>query len=251
MPPKEAEKKRIAFITDLHTGQPDERPFGIDLRDNFTKLLTSIRALEPDLLVLGGDLCLMEGSVQVYQWQKAHLDSLHIPYHLLAGNHDDPIMMSDVFELSPMSSGELYYTLKLGSHELIMLDTSQARLSGDQKRWLRDKLAKKEMDMQVIFMHHPPDLMQVPHMDRQHYLKDKEEVMQLLRSVNHNLQIFCGHYHVEKTVAIGQIQVHITPSCYFQIDAEKEEFAIDHKDIALRIIDLYEDRIDLTVRYLR
>ncbi len=220
MPPKEAEKKRIAFITDLHTGQPDEQPFGIDLRDNFTRILTSIRAFNPDLLVLGGDLCLMEGSVQVYQWQKAHLDNLHLPYYLLAGNHDDPTMMSDVFALTPMPSGELYYTVRLGSYELIMLDTSQAGLSVDQKSWLRNKMAKNEM--QIIFMHHPPDLMQVPHMDRKHYLKDKEEVMKLFRSVNENLQIFCGHYHVEKTVAIGQIQVHITPSCYFQIDPEIE-----------------------------
>ena len=67
----------------------------------------------------------------------------------------------------------------------------------------------------VVIMHHPPDRMHVPHMDEVHYLKDKDEVMQILTEADKPISIFCGHYHVEKSMSINQIHIHINTLMLF------------------------------------
>jgi hypothetical protein len=100
-------------------------------------------------------------------------------------------------------------------------------------------------------MHHPPALMQVPYMDRNHALNDRDEIMNILQQVQKPIDVFCGHYHVEKLVCFGSIRIHITPSCYFQIDQKQQDFAVDHHCIAYRIIQLDDPSFMAThVHYL-
>ena len=73
-------------------------------------------------------------------------------------------------------------------------------------------------------MHHPPLHAGVPFMDNQHALKNREEVQSILFEHPFNVNIFTGHYHVEKMIRKKNIVVHITPSCFFQIAQESEEF---------------------------
>jgi Icc protein len=57
------------------------------------------------------------------------------------------------------------------------------------------------------------------------------------------VHIFCGHYHVEKTIHHLNLNVSITPSCYFQLDSQNPNPAFGHTDIALRVIDISERQI--------
>ena len=52
---------RIIQITDLHIDEKGEFPFNINVRKNFTNILKRVRDLEPDHLVLTGDLCYRTG----------------------------------------------------------------------------------------------------------------------------------------------------------------------------------------------
>ncbi|MDH3649086.1 MAG: metallophosphoesterase [Saprospiraceae bacterium] len=241
---------RIALMTDPHTGSETDRPFDIDLRKNFKDVLEKIVAVNPDLLVIGGDLCLQDGDVNIYRWQRDLLNDTNLHYYIIAGNHDSPTHLSKVFDkLPPLQHGELYYSEQNHESLMLFLDTSKGSMSGRQKDWLEAQLNKTE-NHTIIFMHHPPELMNVPHMDERHFLRDKDEVMQILQTSHAPLHIFCGHYHVEKVVHLGNIHVHITPSCYFQIDANERDFYVDHTDIAYRVINLTPDRLETCVHYL-
>ena len=85
--------KKIIQLSDLHIGEEEEDTFSIDVRANFLKALGNIRALDPDRLVLTGDLCFRDGDPAIYQWIKSHIDGLPFPVDLISGNHDDTVLL--------------------------------------------------------------------------------------------------------------------------------------------------------------
>ncbi len=241
----------IVFITDLHTGLEGESSFNIDLRQNFLDILFAINQYPYDYLVIGGDLCLHDGNRDIYQWQKAHLDALGKPYFIIAGNHDDPVLLGQTFPgLPEPTESEIYYDLTIDSQVFLFLDTSRGAISEFQKSWLKTQLHQHQSSQVIIFMHHPPTLMGVPHMDQKHALRNHVEVMQIFNETPNQKHIFCGHYHVHKSGFIGQVSVHVTPSLFFQINQYQNEFEVDHNNIAYRLIAIDHDGIFSTVHYL-
>ncbi len=243
---------RIVLITDLHTSREGNYPFDIDVRKNLQRVLSEVKAIRPDLLVVTGDLSMKEGDLEIYRWQKLLFDNVEAPYLLLAGNHDDQQMMHQVFEgLDLRPTGEIYGARTYASNTLLYLDSARGLLSKEQKRWLGKQIMKHNGQYLVIFMHHPPHLLSVPHMDNAYALQDREEVMQILFQAGLPVHVFCGHYHGERTLAAANVTIYLTPSLFFQIDPSVEEFAIEHHDIAYRIIDLQPDHILTSLQYLR
>lgn len=241
---------KIIQITDLHVAREGVETHGIDTRQNCLKILQKTKDLVPDCVVVSGDLCNMEGEMEVYEWIKGHLDDLNIPYHLLVGNHDDGKMMETAFALqTDFKNGELFYHLELEGHDVLFLDTGKYVLSEQQLTWLSQKLATLPNDV-MIFMHHPPVNGGTPFMDKLHGLKNMEAVQEVLFQHPHNITIFCGHYHVEKTIRVKNVVVQITPSTYFQIDQHEVDFKVDHQKIALREIVLERDYLSTAVHYL-
>ena len=241
---------RIVQITDLHVGHEGQETQGVDVRANFLKVRDAVQSLNPDHLVVSGDLCFDNGEKPVYNWIKPHLDNLDIPYDIISGNHDDSVMLAQAFGLENfLNQKELFFHKRLGNKEALFLDTSIGEVSRTQLRWLKEKLEQLNQDL-VIFMHHPPLYAAVPFMDINHSLRNKRDIQEILFAYPHNITIFTGHYHVEKTICKKNVVVHITPSCFFQIDQHSEAFKVDHHRIGLREI-FYEDgTIMSTVRYL-
>lgn len=241
----------IVFITDLHTGLEGESSFNIDLRQNFLDILFAINQHPYDYLVIGGDLCLHDGNIDIYQWQKAHLDALGKPYFIIAGNHDDPVLLGQTFPgLPEPTESEIYYDLTINNQVFLFLDTSHGVMSEFQKSWLKTQLHQHQSSQIIIFMHHPPTLMGVPHMDQKHALRERDVVMQIFNETPNQKHIFCGHYHVHKSGFIGQVSIHVTPSLFFQINQYQNEFAVDHNNIAYCLIEIDHDGIFSTVHYL-
>ncbi|WP_170110597.1 metallophosphoesterase [Flavilitoribacter nigricans] len=241
---------RIVQITDLHVGLADEATFDVDVRANFLGICQKTRALAPDYIVVSGDLCFEQADPEIYRWIKQHLDSLEITYDLLSGNHDNPRTLAKSFDCEHLlQDGELYYQRQLEGFPYLFLDTTTGMVSKKQLDWLDDAL-KHQGGPVIIFMHHPPLLAGVPHMDRNYALKNREEVLDILLAHNQRIDIFCGHYHVDKTISIDNLNVHITPSCFFQIDQHSEEFAVDHYRPALREIDATTSQLSHTVIFL-
>lgn len=240
---------KIIQITDLHIGTRGEKTANVDVRNNFLNILAEVKFSGADHLVVSGDLCYMDGKKSTYNWIKARLARLRIPYEVIAGNHDKSPMMKEVFELNHLGKDEeLFYAKKMGKWTCLFLDSAMGKHSDNQLKWLKRQLYQADDDL-IIFMHHPPVKVGVPFMDNNHALQDMEEVQQILFEFQHNVTIFCGHYHVEKTVRINNLLIQITPSCYYQIDQSSPEFKIDHRRIALREIHLNGKSIHTTVRY--
>jgi Icc protein len=242
---------RIVQITDLHVGLADEDTFKVDVRANFLKICQKIRELAPDYLVVSGDLCFDEADAGIYRWIRQHLDRLEITYDLISGNHDDPRLLADSFDRSHLlRDGKLYFQRQLEGAPYFFLDTTTGTIDQAQLDWL-DHALKRQAGPVIIFMHHPPTLAGVPHMDRNYALINRQETLDILLNFEHRIDIFCGHYHVDKTLSMGNLNIHITPSCFFQIDQHKEEFAVDHYLPALREIEITEEMLSHTVIYLQ
>lgn len=241
---------RIAISTDFHIGREDEDAKGVDVRGNFLRLLSRIDLLRPDQLVLLGDFCLREPDESVYRWVREQLDRIGIPYDFISGNHDDPQLLARTFQREDLlQDGGLVYHRDWEGRPVLFLDTTPGIVSPYQLSWLADQLSSLNKDV-IIFMHHPPFLARVPYMDSRYPLLNREPLEQLFFRFPHRIQVFSGHYHIEKTISCRNVDVFITPSCYFQIDQHSEDFKVDHHRIAIRILDLTREGIWQTVEYL-
>lgn len=241
---------RIVQLTDLHIGKEGEDTFGVDVRQNFLQILKQAKAQDPDLLVISGDLCYRDGEAAVYRWIKRQLDQAGFTYEVLSGNHDDPTLMAKVFERGPLLKGqELYFKREYRGRTLLFLDTTTYAVSAPQLEWLSQELAAIDGPA-LVFMHHPPLRSGVPFMDSKHYLRNMESVQEVFFRHPHPVQVFTGHYHVDKAVQKQNLTVYITPSCFFQIGQQSEDFEVDHYRIALRTIDCRNGVMMNAVHYL-
>lgn len=246
---KSARFMKIVQITDLHIDQKGEYPFEIDVRKNFTRILKAVRDIEPDHLVISGDLCYKTGEKTIYKWIKTRLDLQDIPYSVIAGNHDESVLMSEVFQLNHLlNDEELYFAKRIGKTTCLFLDSARGFHSEGQLKWLKRQLKNNKEEL-LIFMHHPPCKSGVPFMDQKHALQDMDTIQEILFQHPYNIQIFCGHYHIEKTLRLQNLVVQITPSCFFQIDQSAPEFKVDHHRIALRLIEKNNAWLQTTVQY--
>lgn len=241
----------IAHLTDLHIAEEGVWPFDVDVRSRFIRVLEDLQRHTPDLLVLTGDLCYREGKKAVYLWIREALERTRIPYLLLSGNHDNTAIMVAAFDLEDqLKRGKFYYSREFEGRRVLFLDTADDSLSEEQVEYLRNELDVTGSGELLIFMHHPPVSAGVYYMDLKYPLLNSSRVGPLLAEADARTSVFCGHYHVEKTVRMGNLTVFITPSGFVQIDQEAHEFAVDHRSCGWRKIRLEPDRMWTTVRYI-
>ena len=241
---------RIVQITDLHVGREGEDTYGVDVRSNFLKILEATQEKEPHYLVISGDLCYRDGDADIYEWIKGKVEQTGIPYEIMSGNHDDPVMMANTFGRANLLKGkELYFKRYFEGRPVLFLDTTPGVVSKEQLNWLKKELAEQKGEA-MIFMHHPPLEGGVPFMDQRHALQNKAEVQEVIFEHPHNVNIFTGHYHVEKLIRKKNMVVHITPSCFFQIGQESTDFQVDHYRIAFREINWSNGVMMNAVHYL-
>lgn len=241
---------RIVQLTDLHVGLENEDTYGVDVRQNFLQILGKAKAQNPDLLVISGDLCYRDGDARIYAWIKDHLDQSGLPYEVMSGNHDDPVLLAQAFGREELlKDKELYFNRTYDDRTVLFLDTTTYEISEKQLEWLSEALQAIEGPA-LVFMHHPPLPSGVPFMDTKHNLRNMEAVQAVFFKHPHSVQVFTGHYHVEKIVTKRNLTVHITPSCFFQIGQRSEGFEVDHYRIALRTIDWKNGMMMNAVHYL-
>jgi 3',5'-cyclic-AMP phosphodiesterase len=241
---------RIVQLTDLHVGQEGEDTYGVDVRSNFRRILEKAKEYQPDLLVVSGDLCYRDGDAGIYRWIKAKLEKAGMPYFVMSGNHDDPRLLAEVFGLEAwLKDGELYFARRFNGRLILFMDTTTGLVSARQLAWLREQLQPAQEEV-LVFMHHPPVYSGVPFMDENHALRNQEAVQEIFFAHPYNINVFTGHYHVEKVIRKRNMVVHITPSCFFQIGQRSKEFEVDHHRIALREIDWENGLMMNAVHYL-
>lgn len=241
----------IAQITDLHIGTQNENTLSVDVRHNFLMILGELKKLEPDYIIITGDLCFDTGKIEIYKWIKAKLDKLEIQYILIPGNHDDRAMMREVFEIDyTQEQEEIFFAKRLGKQRALFLDSSQAMMSEVQLKWLKRQLKQSADENLLIFTHYPPFKVGVPFMDMNYTFQNSAETIEILSSYPSNIFLFCGHYHTDRLISLNKLHVQITPSIIWQLDTESEEFKVDNYRTGYRIIKLHQDKVISSLHYL-
>ena len=240
---------RIIQITDLHIGGPEEFPFQVDVRSNFLRILDEVEKYEHDLLVISGDLCYQDGEVPIYEWIRSELEKRQLKYVVIPGNHDDAQMMVETFELPCELRQNFFFNLPEPAPPVVFLNSGPGVLDSLQLEALQAYLKQTQQSI-CLFIHHPPLPMGVPYMDDNHAMRATEDLIAVLTTHPYPISIFTGHYHVEKSLRWKNLDIHITPSCFFQIDWKEQDFAVDHHRCALRWIEWDGTQLQHGLRYI-
>jgi len=195
----------IAHLTDLHV-----RPHGMaanrvsETNMMAARAIDAIRLLDPrpDCVIISGDLtdCGLE---QEYAQLKTMLDTLPMPVYVIPGNHDRRENLTRVLAGYPgITEGGKFVQYAVEDHpvRLIALDTvvpgsSSGELDAERLGWLEDTLASHRDKPTIIFMHHPPFLCGIRHMDDIRLLKGAEELAAMVARNPQVERVLCGHHH--------------------------------------------------------
>ena len=237
---------KIAQLSDLHLGASSELTFGVSSRTQFISTLKMAVDHAPDLIWISGDLCLDEPNPRIYPWIKGHLDQTGIPYRVIAGNHDNSLMLSQSFHQNQLKNRELYFSERLDGHHIVYLDSAKGKFSRQQWEWLREEMHESVENPHIV-MHHPPVYAGVVYMDNRYPFIDQEEFLELAASIDRPIHIYCGHYHLARYIQHKNINIHICPSTLFQIDSNLDEFKLESTTPGMSLITLNEDRVEVQV----
>ncbi|MBK9254160.1 MAG: metallophosphoesterase [Saprospiraceae bacterium] len=227
---------KICILSDLHISDKNNFPMQIDTRVNFVKVLNNVQIQNPGFIILAGDLCHTSGDREIYHWIKEKMDFCRIPYKVIAGNHDDAVLISEIFGFeSDAQSNELYYGIEWGGRNILFLDSSKAYFQQNQWEWLENQIAFATSKNIFLIMHHPPVKCYSIQLEPKYAFEQTVEFIALCSKYpEKDFHIFCGHYHLERTVSIQNITVYITPSTFVQVDPDAIDFVPLHPYVGYR-----------------
>jgi predicted phosphodiesterase len=180
-----------------------------------------LERLQPDFILVAGDLVQTAGSRRQYEISKSIMDSIGIPYYCISGNHDvrstPRIDYLDEF-LEWWETPYYWYTIPYYNTLFVMLesnilrvrdgsDTSNeiSQLAWDELDWLQETLQQSgRFDHIIPIAHHPLAVRRLNEGDKKQNMP--REVRDDLREIylSHSDQIslvLAGHFHTSARVA--------------------------------------------------
>src|SRR5271169_496273 len=227
MPPKQI---RIAQISDLHIKPPGTLAYGrVDTARALARCVAALNEFRPtpDFVVISGDLADTPASEE-YAYLKRLLAPLKLTFAGIPGNHDSRDMMRAAFPQGAygFSSGPLNQKVELGELDLLLLDSSVAgkphgELDAATLQWLDATLASRADRPGLLFLHHPPFVAGIWHMDRQNLLNAGELAPIIERHPRVRL-IATGHIHRPALTMFAGVPTTICPSPNHAVDLDLE-----------------------------
>lgn len=201
--------RRIVHLSDLHFGRVNPDLIG--------PLSATIRAIEPDLIAISGDLTQRARSYQ-FQQARSFLDTLPKPQIVVPGNHDIPLhnLFARFFE--PLTKYKRYITDDLQpvyeDQELIIIGVNTARssvfkggrINKSQVVRLREKFCSLEDTVvKAVVTHHPFDLPEGYH--ERALVGRAKMAMTGLADCGADL-FLAGHLHISHTGHTRRYKIH-------------------------------------------
>ena len=243
---------KIILLADPHLNYKGQVAHdGYDSNAQFLKILENLKKEEFDHLIILGDTCYEEGEFEIYDWFFDEIEKLNTPFDIISGNHDNPELIIQILDLPTVHTydKQIFYAKEIGGRSALFLDTTDGVINGQQEKWLKEKLLTNTEDL-LIFMHHPPCNAGIPFMDSQHYLKNRKQLLPLLKSQDYRIDVFSGHYHSDKDLQFDNCHIHICPSPYFTINEEIIDFVMDDRTPCYKVLELEGDELKLNSVYL-
>ena len=210
----------IAQISDLHIKPPGALAYGkVDTAAALARCVTELNRLapRPQLVVISGDLADTPLPAE-YDHLKTLLAPLQIPFAAVPGNHDDRALMRAALPDHPYAatSGALNVARSVGELDIILLDSSvpgapHGTLDPETLRWLNAALAASTTRPALLFLHHPPFVTGITHMDVQN-LRNAADLATLLHRHPRTRLVAAGHVHRATLTTFAGIAATICPA---------------------------------------
>jgi Icc protein len=219
---------RIAQISDLHIKPPGSLAYGrVDTARALERCVAALNAFRPrpDFVVISGDLA-DTPTAEEYDYLKGMLAPLQLPFAGIPGNHDSREMMRAAFPSAPyaFASGPLNQLIEVDGLDLLLLDSSVTRkphgeLDALTLQWLDAILASSPDRPALLFLHHPPFVAGIWHMDRQNLLNASELALIVRRHPRVQL-IAAGHIHRAILTMFAGVPATICPAPNHAVDLD-------------------------------
>ncbi|MEM6438288.1 MAG: metallophosphoesterase, partial [Pseudomonadota bacterium] len=189
---------RIVQITDTHVEAPGRLwKSRVDMAARLAAAVERVNALAPDLVVHTGDV-VDGGDDAAYRVAAGLLGRLEAPLLALPGNHDARDGMRRFLpDAVPADGAFLEFAREAEGLALLGLDTVEehrtaGRFCEARADRLRGRLAEASGPA-LVFQHHPPCPMALPHMDR--FVFEGEALYAAAMAEAPPLRVACGHVH--------------------------------------------------------
>lgn len=197
------QRRLIAQISDLHIKAPGALAYNhVDTAAALKRCIAELNrfAPTPDVVVISGDLC-DTPTKDEYDHLKSLLAPLTIPFIGIPGNHDDRAMMRAAFPEFGYTQvdGALNVKRSVGELDVLLLDSSvpgkpNGELTDATLAWLDAMLSESPARPALVFLHHPPVVTGIRHMDVQNLSNAGGLAEILCRHENAQL-VAAGHVH--------------------------------------------------------
>jgi 3',5'-cyclic-AMP phosphodiesterase len=221
----------IAQISDLHIKPPGRLAYRrVDTAKALERCVTCLNELNPapDFVVISGDLADTPVAGE-YDHLVRLLTPLRLRIACIPGNHDSREMMRAAFPKADyaFSSGALNQLIAVGELDLILLDSSvpgvpHGELDAPTLRWLDATLASASKRAALLFLHHPPFLTGISHMDRQN-LGNANELAAIIRRHPRVQLVGCGHVHRAALTMFAGVACTICPAPNHAVDLDLDQ----------------------------
>ncbi|RCK21981.1 phosphodiesterase [Thalassospira lucentensis] len=218
----------IAQLTDLHIGAGRRLAYRkVDTAGALEKAVAHVMSMapRPDVVLFTGDIGDL-GTPDEYALVAEILKDLTIPYFMVPGNHDRRGPLRAAFpDATPVAMGQAFvnYVVDDFALRLIALDTLDEGKPGgvlpkSQLDWLRGVLADEDDRDCLIFLHHPPILTGIAHMDAQNLGDGADELADIVSEHRDRIRaIICGHVHRPIHTVWAGVPLIIGPSVAHQV----------------------------------
>jgi 3',5'-cyclic-AMP phosphodiesterase len=210
----------VAQISDLHIKAPGELAYGkVDTAAALAACIVELNRFSPalDLVVVSGDLADTPTHGE-YEHLTRLLAPLRIPYAVVPGNHDDRGMLRAHFPDQPYAAetGAFNLACEVGAIDVILLDSSvpgapHGLLEAETLQWLDDTLAASRSRPALVFLHHPPFITGIGHMDVQN-LRNADALSAVVGKHPHVRLIAAGHVHRNTMSSFAGVSATICPA---------------------------------------
>jgi 3',5'-cyclic AMP phosphodiesterase CpdA len=221
----------VAQISDLHIKRPGSLAYGkVDTAAALARCISQLNGLRPrpEIVVVSGDL-VDTPAADEYEHLNRLLAPLEIPFAVIPGNHDARALLRAAFPAQPytQAAGPLNLSLAIGPLDLVLIDSSvpgapHGLLDGDTLRWLDATLSNSAARPALLFLHHPPFVTGITHMDRQN-LRSSDDLATLLGRHPRVLLIAAGHVHRTALTLFAGIRATICPAPNHAVALDLEE----------------------------
>jgi 3',5'-cyclic-AMP phosphodiesterase len=210
----------IAQISDLHIKAPGELVCGrIDTAAGLARCIKELNRFSPrpDLVVISGDL-VDTPSPQAYEHLTHLLKPLQIPLAAVPGNHDARELMRAALpdQRYAQSRGALNSVRTIGDVDVVLIDSivpgaPHGELDAGTLAWLDGTLGESPKKPALLFLHHPPFVTGIDHMDAQN-LRNADQLAAVIRQHPRARLVAAGHVHRAAATSFAGVSATICPA---------------------------------------